>query len=256
MKEKTNLEFRKIFDTIPKEFDRWRPRYCDEAFADIIKHSNLKPGKSALEIGPGTGQATEPILKTGCSYLAIELGEHLADYTKKKFSSYDNFRIVNADFETYDFGSEKFDLVYSAATIQWIPEAICFPKAFKLLRSGGTLAMMLTRGDYKSANETLYDEIQKVYDRYFRPEIRYTCNLAYGNAVNYGFVDFERRNYHATREFSADEFVSYTGTHCDHITLPEPYKTKLYSGIKDAVLHAGNKITLHDTIILYLAKKP
>ena len=99
------MDFRKVFDGIPEEFDKWRTRYCDELFLDLIYYSKLDSSKTSLEIGPGTGQATEPILKTGCSYLAIELGENLAKYTQNKFSSYDNFQIVNADFENYDFGN-------------------------------------------------------------------------------------------------------------------------------------------------------
>jgi hypothetical protein len=71
------MDFRKVFDRIPEEFEKWRPRYCDELFTDVIEHSKLGSDKTILEIGPGTGQATEPFLKTGCSYMAIELGEHL-----------------------------------------------------------------------------------------------------------------------------------------------------------------------------------
>lgn len=249
------MDFRKVFDTIPNEFDKWRPRYCDELFTDIIEYSDLKPGRTALEIGPGTGQATEQILKSGCSYLAIELGEHLAEYTKNKFSTYDNFQIVNADFETYDLGHNKYDLVFSAATIQWIPEKIGFPKVYDILKSGGTIAMMMTRSDYKTPNEALYDQIQEVYKKYFHPENNYTCKLNYSNIVNYGFVDFECRDYHMTREFNADGYISYIGTHCDHITLQEPYKSQFYAGIRDAILSFGNKITIYDTIVLYLARK-
>ena len=250
------MDFRKIFDSIPEEFDKWRTRYCDELFADVIEYSRLDSTKTALEIGPGTGQATEPILKTGCSYLAIELGENLAEYTKNKFSLYDNFKIVNADFETYDFGQQKFDLVYSAATIQWIPEEIGFPKVYNLLKSGGTFAMMMTQTDYKTPNEDLYTKIEEVYSKYFYPEKKYTCSLAYNNVEKYGLVDFERRDYHKTREFNADQFVLYTGTHCDHIALKEPYRTNFFEGLRTAILDAGNKITLKDTIVLYLAKKP
>lgn len=250
------MDFRKVYDSIPDEFDKWRPRYCDELFADIIEYSKLDSSKAALEIGPGTGQATEPILKSGCSYLAIELGENLAEYTKQKFDSYDNFQIVNGDFETYDFGKNQFDLVYSAATIQWIPEKIGFPKVYEILKSGGSLAMMMTRTDFKSPNEALFTKVQEVYDKYFHPEIEYTCKLAYSNVVNYGFVDFECRNYHKVREFNADEFISYIGTHCDHITLKDPYKSKFYRAIRDVILSFGNKITLYDTIVLYLARKP
>jgi len=33
------MDFRKVFDCIPEEFDKWRPRYCDELFADVIEYS-------------------------------------------------------------------------------------------------------------------------------------------------------------------------------------------------------------------------
>jgi cyclopropane fatty-acyl-phospholipid synthase-like methyltransferase len=252
------MDFRKIFDTrvLPEEFDKWRTRYCDECFADVIRHAALDADKTALEIGPGTGQATEPIVKTGCSYLAIELGENFTEAMKDRFGSYDNFQIVNADFETYDFGEHQFDLVYSAATIQWIPERIAFPKVYSLLKNNGTFAMMFTRTDYKSSSEALYLKIQEVYEKYFHPETEYTCSLAYNNVVNYGFVDFECRHYHKIREYSADDFISWTMIQAPHLTLPEPDKSKFIAGVRGAILNFGNKITLLDDIVLYLARKP
>jgi hypothetical protein len=146
--------------------------------------------------------------------------------------------------------------VYSAATIQWIPEEIGFSRSFDLLKSGGTLAMMLIKGDYKTPNEALYNKIQEVYAEFFRPEVPYTQKFTYHNAVNYGFVHFERREYHSEREYSADDYISYLGTHCDHIVLTEPEKSKFYTGVRAAILNAGNKIVFNDTIILYLAQKP
>lgn len=45
--------------------------------------------------------------------MAIELGENLAKYAKNRFSSYDNFQIVNADFEKiiffYDLYMQEFN---------------------------------------------------------------------------------------------------------------------------------------------------
>lgn len=248
-------DFRKVFDLIPEQFDRGRKRYCSEAFADIISYSGLSGSKSALEIGPGTGQATEPILKTGCDYLAVELGEHLAEFCEKKFVGYNNFHIVNDDFITHDFGDKKFDLVYSAATIQWIPEEIGFPKVFDLLKNGGTFAMMLQKGDYRTPNEDLYSKIQTVYSKYYHPENEYTCKLNYENVVNYGFTDFERREYHFDREFTADEWCAFIATHCDHIVLKDPERTQFFNGIRNAILEAGNRIVSSDTVVLYLVRK-
>jgi hypothetical protein len=59
------MDFRKTFDRIPETFDKYRPRYCDELLREIITVSDLISSNDVLQIGPGTGQATEPILKPG-----------------------------------------------------------------------------------------------------------------------------------------------------------------------------------------------
>ena len=66
------------FDSVPEAFDRWRPRYCDELFDRVASRAALGPGKRSLEIGPGTGQATEFALRTGADCTAVELGANLA----------------------------------------------------------------------------------------------------------------------------------------------------------------------------------
>ena len=69
------MDFRKTFDKIPEDFDKYRPRYCKELFQELEIICGLNSEKKVLDIGPGTGQATEPILKTGCDYTAISFSE-------------------------------------------------------------------------------------------------------------------------------------------------------------------------------------
>ena len=185
------MDFRITFDRIPEKFDKYRPRYCDELFKEIITVCDLNSSKDVLEIGPGTGQATEPILKTDCNYKAIELGKNFTEYIKKKYENYSNFHIVNDDFETYDFGNERFHLIYSAATIQWITEEIAFAKVYKLLKPGGIFAMFMTRSDEKSANEELYKMIDDVYKVHLTVRQKYNCKVQYENIVNYGFINYK-----------------------------------------------------------------
>ncbi len=254
-------EYRRVFDLIPEQFDAFRPRYSPELFRDFIDRAGIGPGCSVLELGPGTGQATDPILKTGCDYHAIELGEHLAAKMEEKYGSYPNFHIVNDDFITHDFGDMKFDVIYSAATIQWIPEEVAFPKTFSLLKPGGVLAMMLLQeGDYRTPNEELYAEIQKLYDRYYyKYSVQYRNMkppFRYEHASDYGYTDLEYSDYSGVRVFTADEYVSYCGTHSDHIVIPEPYRTEFFEGLRKAALEAGDKVVFRDTYRLYLARKP
>ena len=249
------MDFRKTFDKIPEEFDRFRPRYCKELFQELTKVCGLDETKRVLEIGPGTGQATEPVLKTGCDYTAIELGENFTAMMKEKFGGYPNFHIVNADFETYEFEKDAYDMVYSAATIQWIPEQIAFTKTFDMVKPGGYLAMFMTRCDRWTANPGLAEEIDLVYENYFRVKQPYTCKMDYKNVLNYGFTNLFYKEWKKERVLNAEEFCSYIGTHCEHIDLEEPYRSKFYNGIREAILRAGDKITLVDTIPLYLAQK-
>ena len=253
------MDFRKIFDGIPEQFDAWRPRYCEELFADLIEYAKLDFNKTVLEVGPGTGQATEPILKTDCSYLAIELGENFTEFMKNRFGHYNNFHIINDDFETYDFGRNRFDLVYSAAAFQWIPEKIGYPKTYEMLKSNGTFAMFMMRPNKQPGggytDEPLYRKIQEVYSKHFHPVTEYKCNLDYDARDRYGFVDLERCEYYKTREYNAEGYISLIGTHSDHLTLQEPYKSKFYDGIRDTIHSFGDKITLYDKITMYLARK-
>jgi ubiquinone/menaquinone biosynthesis C-methylase UbiE len=249
-------EFRRVFDAIPEQFDKFRPRYSEELFTYLILDAGIGPGKRVLEIGPGTGQATEPVLRSGCEYHAIELGEHLYRKMREKYGHLANFNIVNDDFITHDFGDMKFDMIYSAATIQWIPEDVAFAKTFELLKPGGTLAMMLTSADYRSDNEALYEKIQALYDCYYKPDIPYIHGrFRYTAAPEYGYTEVTRHEFKGQRVFTADEYVAFCGTHSDHIVIPEPLRTKFFEGLRNAVLDAGDRIVFKDTYVLYITKK-
>ncbi len=259
--EDVQMEYRRVFDTIPEQFDRYRPRYCPELFGCLISRTGMGPGTEVLEIGPGTGQATDPVLATGCSYLAIELGENLTAKMIEKYGDLPNFSIINDDFITHDFEGAVFDVILSAAAIQWIPEETAFRRAFSLLKPGGTLAMMmLQKGDYRTPNEELYAKIQKLYDKYYS---RYSAPyrdmkppFCYEHVSDYGFCEPEMYDFHSQRVMSADEYVSYCGTHSDHIIIPEPYRTEFFEGLRSAVLDAGDRVVFLDTFRLYLAQKP
>ena len=98
-----HMEFRKVFDTIPEQFDKFRPRYSSDLFKYLIDTEHIGPGVKVLELGPGTGQATDPILNTGCDYNAIEIGENLYAKMKEKYDSFPNFHIFLIAYFAYYF---------------------------------------------------------------------------------------------------------------------------------------------------------
>ncbi len=117
--------------------------------------------------------------------------------------------------------------------------------------------MMLTRSDYKTPNSELYAKIQQLYDRYYKPEIPYTHGgFRYVNARSYGFTEVEEHDFYGRRVMNPDEYVSFCGTHCDHIVIPEPYKTAFFEGLRKVVAENGGQVIFNDTYVLYLTGKP
>ena len=116
--------------------------------------------------------------------------------------------------------------------------------------------MFMTRADEKSANGNLYEKIDQVYKEHFQVKQRYNCNLNYENVRNYGFVNYNYYEWKKERILTSEEYISYISTHCEHITLEEPYKSAFYAGIKKAIMENDDKIVIIDTIPLYLVQKP
>ncbi|GAA4625673.1 hypothetical protein GCM10023196_030740 [Actinoallomurus vinaceus] len=68
----------RVFNEVAELYDRVRPRYPDEMFADLATITGMNEWSSVLEVGCGTGQATRSLAAFGCTVTAIEPGTQMA----------------------------------------------------------------------------------------------------------------------------------------------------------------------------------
>ena len=256
------MDKRLAFNGVVNEYEKWRPDYVPEIFTKIMAYSEINKDNHLLEIGIGTGKATAPFIETNCRITAIELGDKLADFSRRKFAWYDNFEVIVADFETYIFPDDTYDLIYAACTFHWIPEEIGYPKAFNLLKSGGAFARFANWQQRDKGNEQLNEAIQKVYSKHMpnsAPKPDYTeveCKQRADIALKYGFTDIEYRMFSRNRIFDANDFISLQRTHGGHADMPEEQWLQFSDDIKEAINANGGKINIHDVMELQLARKP
>ncbi|MBW9172833.1 class I SAM-dependent methyltransferase [Clostridium estertheticum] len=255
------MDKRFIFNEDVKNYDKWRPTYCKELFNDIIQYSKLDRNKKAVEVGVGTGQASLPFLMTGCDVTAIELGKNLAEYSKEKFKEYKNFSVYNTSFEDFECNDNSIDILYSATAFHWIPEDIGYPKALKVLKNDGTLALFWNKPFVKREDDLLHQKIQNIYQKYRPSNAKFIENdTARYNKISktiqsYGFRDLELKLYHQTRIFNSTDYISLLNTYSDHRSMVVSTKLLFESEIENAILESGNVLTVYDTIDLYLARK-
>jgi ubiquinone/menaquinone biosynthesis C-methylase UbiE len=94
----------RVFNEVPELYDRVRPTYPDELFADLVAITGMDRGSSVLEVGCGTGQATRSLAALGYPVTAIEPGTGMAALARQRLAAFRNIEVENSAFEEWDDG--------------------------------------------------------------------------------------------------------------------------------------------------------
>jgi 16S rRNA (adenine1518-N6/adenine1519-N6)-dimethyltransferase len=73
----------------------------------IINLSGISREDTILEVGPGIGALTKPLIEKAKKVYAVEIDPILSEYLSQKFSIYDNIEIINDDILRIDIPSHN-----------------------------------------------------------------------------------------------------------------------------------------------------
>lgn len=251
-----------MFNDVPNEYDKFRPGYPRELFADIIEFSSIHKNSSILEIGCGTGQATQGFVDFGYKNITcVELGKNLADFTAEKYKDEPAIRVHNASFEEWDSKNLEFDVAISATAFHFINPQIGYPKVFDLLKPNGTMAFFWTV--HVQVYDDLHNKIRELYAKYapgLDDSIKPTPSKVIENTFNTinsaGLFKFiEIKEYMWDHKYSSDEYISLLNTHSKHRQLDEETRQLLFSGIKEIIDCYGGFINKPQLVALFLSRK-
>jgi SAM-dependent methyltransferase len=157
-------ELRSIFDEDAELYDRCRPGYPEEIFDDLGELTGLGPGTRVVEIGPGTGQATRPLVARGAEVVAVELGANLAAVLRSRTAG-GPVEVVEAAFECWPAPPASADLVVSFTAWHWLDQAVRATKVADVLRPGGALATVTTE-HVLGGTADFFADVQECYERW------------------------------------------------------------------------------------------
>lgn len=250
------------FDTVAETYKKLRPGYVKALYDAVFAYQPLDSSCKALEVGIGGGQATKPVLDTGCSVLAVEPGENFCSLCRETFRAYPGFSVVQGKFEETVLEKETYDLVYSASAFHWVPEEVGYKKVFDCLKKGGAFARFANHPYKDKSRPGMHEALQEVYAVYMPGTLasdEYTDEKARKRAeiaMKYGFVDVQHHLFHRTRDFTAAEYIQLLGTYSDHIAIEKETRGRFFAEIEQAINRMGGVITIFDTMDLQLARKP
>lgn len=239
-------QLRTTFDGAALLYDEVRPGYPEELFDDVVALSGIPLGGRVLEIGCGTGQATNPLARRGYSVLCVELGEDLAAVARHNLASYPRVEVRTGDFETYPLLEAAFDLAVSATAFHWLDPAVAYPKVARALRPGGIIALFWNEHVYSGASEGFFEAVQEVYERE-APEIvkpddhkgmPHPENLPDRTAeieTSGLFAGVVRRDYRWDEPYDAEGYLGVLSTYSGHISLDQDTRERLFRGISELI---------------------
>ncbi|MDE0399941.1 MAG: class I SAM-dependent methyltransferase [Candidatus Poribacteria bacterium] len=228
----SDTELKTTFNTAAGLCEEIRPGYPEELIQDIVELSGINDHSRILEVGCGTGKATQSFAERGYELVCLDIGADLIAVAKENLSGFPNVSFVVQAFEAWQPRS-KFNLIISATAFHWVDPEVRYLRASEALGSNGSLAIFSNQHVRK--DEGFFAESQRLYDKYYSP---ITTNRP-THATNFPGVEaFHspiRHVYPWTQTYSSEQYIKLLGTYSGHIALPEKNKCLLFEGIANLI---------------------
>ncbi|MCX5366530.1 class I SAM-dependent methyltransferase [Streptomyces sp. NBC_00124] len=232
----------RVFNDVPELYDRVRPGYPDELFADLAAITGLDTKSTVLEVGCGTGQATRSLAALVCSVTALEPGADMAALARRRLAALRNVEVETSTFEEWDDRGRRFDALVAASSWHWVDPSIGWPRAHDVLHPGGWTALLGNIVVRRQDEPEVYAETADLHEQFcpgnpdwghppLEDEVRAT-DEGWGLVGDPGelFGPTIVRWYPTVQWFDGDGFA-------DHLRSQSLYR-KLDSGVREPLLDA------------------
>lgn len=230
---------RSAFGTDAAGYHAGRIGYPEALFDSLF--ARCGPYPDILEIGAGTGLATEGLLRgPPASITAIEPDAALVQFLLSRFPN-QPLTAITSGFIEADVTS-KFDLITCAAAFHWMDADVALQKITALLRPKGIWAMWWNSYLNPGIGDALADAIMPLLDGIaLPPSVRrhghYSLDVEHHYAVltKAGFVDLQHQIYRRERTLTADQVCALYASYSFVRALDDHAETQLLGAIRALV---------------------
>jgi ubiquinone/menaquinone biosynthesis C-methylase UbiE len=134
---------KRYFDGIAPKWDELRQGFFSEAVKErALAKAQLQEGKTAADIGAGTGFITEGLVEGGLYVLAIDQSLTMLQVMKRKFSGTASVQYCRGDVQHLPVRTEAVDYVFANMCLHHVEHpAAAIQEMVRILKFGGMLVI-------------------------------------------------------------------------------------------------------------------
>jgi demethylmenaquinone methyltransferase/2-methoxy-6-polyprenyl-1,4-benzoquinol methylase len=157
---------RLFYKYLSKVYDRinpfiWNERMRDEAI-DLL---DIESEDRVLDVGCGTGFATEALVEHSESIYGIDQSIHQMEKAWTKLGKHDPIAFARGDAERLPYAEDSFDIVWSSGSIEYWPNPVDALAEFRrICTPGGQVLVVGPNNPKTSVMQKVADAIMLFYD--------------------------------------------------------------------------------------------
>lgn len=261
------------FSKVITDYEFARPTYPEEVYQQIMQFSGIGENANILEVGAGTGQATDLFVNSNRYFESIKINNFYLDllevsdeqvaFLKNKYHKYPQITVKKDYFEEYKT-DKQYDLIYSATAFHWVKSDIGYPKAWEMLKPGGTLAVFWQMSSVTYYDEEIFRGLNAIKHKYLPNEslgfdtqgINKVKEKRLDQIQSGGYFGMpEVYEFRWTDTYDADKYAALVNTYSSTQTLKADLKNAYLNEIRQYINNNGGIVTLPQLVLLYLVKK-
>jgi len=256
-----NQEEGRIFGRISSLYDRARISYPTKLIDDIVNYSGIGQEGTILDVGCGTGQATLLLAQKGYKVTGLDISQDMINVAKEKCTSFPKVSFSVGTFEDVDFSDASLDIITSGMAWHWINPEGREEKAYRILKSGGTLALFWS---YQRKEESDFvKDVGIILDKYggvdrgpAGSKVRQISDTLHAEFMrNPDFTSVEMREYDEDFEFSKDRYLDLVLSYGWVQSSPEDKRRELTRDLRELYQKYEEPLVIPYKYVLVLAKK-
>jgi SAM-dependent methyltransferase len=250
-----------MFNLTADYYDRYRPSYPKEIINTLISKANINEHSDTLEIGAGSGKATELLADINCSITCVEPGADLVSRGNYKFKDNPKIKFNCARYEEFESSPNFYDVICAFQAYHWVPQPIGYQKCARELKGTGFLALvwnMYITYDNDLDNELL--QISSMYGGFADFVNEEKCEERIASIVksiddSALFNEVEVFRHFWEQPYTADEYFGFCLTGNSFVQKSDEEKKSAYEDICGLAEKHGGEIIRPYLCVLYLASK-